>query len=57
MAYRKNETATGIYPTADGGFAAYDKEGVCWFISDAAADEIAERLAREAERKREREPA
>jgi hypothetical protein len=57
MAYRKNETAIGIYATADGGFAAYDREGVCWFISDTAADDIAARVADTAERKRDKEMA
>jgi hypothetical protein len=57
MAYRKNETAIGIYAAADGGFAAYDKDGACWTISDTAADEIAARVADTAERKRDKEMA
>jgi hypothetical protein len=57
MAYRQNSTAIGIYATADGGFAAYDKEGVSWTISDTAADEIAARVAETAERKRDKEMA
>lgn len=58
MAYRQNSTAIGAYRTTEGnigdlrtdaeppaGWAAYDKEGRAWRITEAEAVQITRRAA------------